>query len=91
MLGGNGHVEVSMVDGFPFRLPEFQLTRQDRTKKGSKMSMMNWNEYLKQVLTGVGDIGRISPDIVGGYQALGGLRPRLGCLAQKPMSSSRSL
>jgi AhpD family alkylhydroperoxidase len=45
--------------------------------------MMDWNEYLKQVLAGVGDIGRVSPDIVRGYQALGGASAKTGLLGAK--------
>ena len=47
------------------------------------MSMLDWNEYLKQVLSGVGDIGRLSPDIVRGYQALGGASAKTGLLGIK--------
>jgi hypothetical protein len=47
------------------------------------MSMLNWNEYLKQVLSGVGDIGRISPNIMRGYQTLGGAAAKTGLLGAK--------
>src|ERR1700675_1320865 len=32
--------------------------------------MMNWNEYMKQVLSGVGDFAKLSPDTVRGYMTL---------------------
>jgi AhpD family alkylhydroperoxidase len=32
--------------------------------------MMNWNEYMKQVLSGVGDFSKLSPDTVRGYMTL---------------------
>src|SRR5262249_37210451 len=47
------------------------------------MPMLDWNEYLKQVLSGVGDIGRLSPDIVRGYQALGGASAKTALLGTK--------
>jgi len=34
------------------------------------MHMMDWNEYRKQVVAGVGGIARLSPDTVKGYGAL---------------------
>jgi AhpD family alkylhydroperoxidase len=34
------------------------------------MNMIDWNEYRRQVVAGVGEIGRLSPDIVRGYMAL---------------------
>jgi AhpD family alkylhydroperoxidase len=45
--------------------------------------MLNWNEYLKQVLAGVGEIGKLSPDIVKGYQGLGGASAKTGHLGAK--------
>jgi AhpD family alkylhydroperoxidase len=47
------------------------------------MSMLDWNEYHKQVLAGVGDIGRMSPDIVKGYQALSGASGKTELLGAK--------
>jgi AhpD family alkylhydroperoxidase len=47
------------------------------------MSMMDWNAYHKQVLAGVGDIAKISPDIVRGYQMLGGAASKTGLLGAK--------
>jgi AhpD family alkylhydroperoxidase len=32
--------------------------------------MMDWNEYLKQVLAGMGDFAKLSPDTVRGYMTL---------------------
>ena len=47
------------------------------------MSMLDWNEYHKQVLAGVGDVGRLSPDIVKGYQTLGGAAAKTALLGPK--------
>ncbi|MBP2302630.1 carboxymuconolactone decarboxylase family protein [Azospirillum picis] len=32
--------------------------------------MLNWNEYRQQVLTGVGEMGKLSPETVKGYVGL---------------------
>lgn len=32
--------------------------------------MLNWNEYLQQLGTEIGEIGRTSPDVVRGYRTL---------------------
>ena len=32
--------------------------------------MLNWNEYLQELITGIGEIGRTSPDVVRGYRML---------------------
>ena len=37
-----------------------------------KMAMLDWNEYREQILSRVGEIGKLSPDTVRGYTALGG-------------------
>ena len=47
------------------------------------MSMLDWNEYHKQVLAGVKSIGQVSPDIVKGYQALGGAAAKTSLLGPK--------
>jgi len=47
------------------------------------MSMLDWNEYHAQVLSRVGEIGRISPDTVKGYQTLGAAAGKTGLLGAK--------
>jgi AhpD family alkylhydroperoxidase len=32
--------------------------------------MLNWDEYLQELMTRIGEIGRTSPDVVRGYRAL---------------------
>jgi AhpD family alkylhydroperoxidase len=32
--------------------------------------MLNWDEYLQQLMTTIGEIGRTSPDVVRGYRML---------------------
>ncbi len=45
--------------------------------------MLDWRTYHGQVLAGVGEIGRISPDIVQGYQTLGGAAGKTALLGAK--------
>jgi AhpD family alkylhydroperoxidase len=45
--------------------------------------MMNWNEYLQQLLTEIGEIGRTSPDIVRGYRTLSDAGQKTGKLDAK--------
>ncbi len=47
------------------------------------MSMLDWNEYHRQVLAGVGEIGRISPDVVKGYRMQGGASGKTELLGAK--------
>ena len=36
------------------------------------MHMIDWNTYRQQVIAGVGDFAKLSPETVRGYSALGG-------------------
>jgi AhpD family alkylhydroperoxidase len=45
--------------------------------------MLDWNQYLKQVQTGVRAISQTHPDIVKGYQALGGASAKTALLGAK--------
>ncbi len=45
--------------------------------------MMDWNAYRAQVGAGVGEIGKLSPDIVRGYMTLGGAGAKTGHLDAK--------
>lgn len=47
------------------------------------MSIMDWKSYLKHVVAGVGAIAQVSPDIVRGYQALGGAARKTNLLGDK--------
>ena len=44
------------------------------------MSMMDWNGYRAQVLAGVGELGKLSPDTTRGYMTLGGAGAKTGHL-----------
>jgi AhpD family alkylhydroperoxidase len=45
--------------------------------------MLNWNEYYKQLIAGMGEIGRISPEVVKGYRGLGGAASKTNLLGPK--------
>ena len=47
------------------------------------MAMLNWNDYRNQILARVGEIGKLSPDTVKGYAALGGAGAKTGHLDAK--------
>ncbi len=47
------------------------------------MSMMDWNTYRDQVVAGVGELGKLTPDTVRGYVSLGGAGARTGHLDDK--------
>ena len=41
-----------------------------RIEEESIMHMLDWNKYRQQLVTGVGGLGKLNPDIVKGYTAL---------------------
>ena len=45
--------------------------------------MMDWNEYLKQLLQTIGDISKLSPDTVKGYQTLSAAGSKTNHLDEK--------
>ena len=47
------------------------------------MAMHDWNDYRTQILARVGEIGKLSPDTVKGYMALGGAGAKTGHLDAK--------
>ena len=36
------------------------------------MAMLDWNNYRRQVVAGVGEIGKLSPETIKGYATLSG-------------------
>jgi hypothetical protein len=50
------------------------------------MSMIDWNEYRKQLATTIGKIGRAAPDLVKGYRTLVDSRTKSGALDAKTAS-----
>ncbi len=47
------------------------------------MSILDWKTYAKQIAGGVGAIAKISPDIIKGYQAMGGAARQTNLLGDK--------
>jgi AhpD family alkylhydroperoxidase len=47
------------------------------------MHMIDWNAYRQQVVAGVGDLAKLSPDTVRGYGAMGGAGQKTGHLDAK--------
>jgi len=45
--------------------------------------MMEWNEYLKQVGARIGDVMKVSPDTVRGYQTLSAANSKATLLGEK--------
>lgn len=47
------------------------------------MSIFDWKSYHKQIISGVGAIAKVSPDIVKGYQTIGGAARQTNLLGDK--------
>jgi len=47
------------------------------------MTMLNWNDYRDQLMKGVGDLSKLSPDSVRGYATLSGAGAKTGHLDAK--------
>ncbi|WP_428151232.1 carboxymuconolactone decarboxylase family protein [Caulobacter sp.] len=47
------------------------------------MTMLNWNDYRDQLMKGVGELGKLSPDTVRGYATLSGAGSKTGHLDAK--------
>ncbi|MBV8124235.1 MAG: carboxymuconolactone decarboxylase family protein [Burkholderiaceae bacterium] len=45
--------------------------------------MLNWNEYRKELVPRIGELGKLSPDTLQGYQALSGAGKKTGHLDAK--------
>jgi AhpD family alkylhydroperoxidase len=45
--------------------------------------MLDWNDYQKQLLTRIGEVGKLSPETVRGYQALSNAGAKTGHLDAK--------
>ena len=50
------------------------------------MAMLDWNEYRNQILARIGEIGKLSPDTIRGYAALGGPAQRPDILMRRRAS-----
>jgi AhpD family alkylhydroperoxidase len=47
------------------------------------MAMLDWNSYRKQLTLRIGEIARLSPDTIKGYQTLSAAGPKTNLLGQK--------
>lgn len=45
--------------------------------------MLDWNDYQRQLLTRIGELGKLSPDTLHGYQALSNAGAKTGALDAK--------
>ncbi|WP_025918348.1 carboxymuconolactone decarboxylase family protein [Herminiimonas sp. CN] len=45
--------------------------------------MLDWNDYQKQLLTRIGEVGKLSPDTLRGYQTLSNAGAKIGKLDAK--------
>jgi len=53
------------------------------TTKVNIMHMLDWNTYRQQIVAGVGDFAKLSPDTVRGYGAMGAAGQKTGHLDAK--------
>jgi AhpD family alkylhydroperoxidase len=51
--------------------------------RGRHPMMLDWNDYHKQLMGTIGDIAKLSPDTVKGYQTLSGAGKQTGHLDEK--------
>ncbi len=47
------------------------------------MSMLDWNEYRKELALGVGTLTQLNPDMVAGYRAMSAAGKQVGGLGDK--------
>ena len=47
------------------------------------MHMMDWNQYHQQILAGVGDLAKLTPETIRGYGAIGAAGAKTGHLDAK--------
>src|SRR5258707_2593975 len=52
-------------------------------KKGEKTMMMDWNQYHKEVGARIGELMKVSPDTVRGYQTLSAANSKTSKLGEK--------
>lgn len=48
--------------------------------------MLDWPQYRKELLGRIGEIGKLSPDTVAGYQTLSNAGSKTGQLEPRPAS-----
>jgi len=68
---------------------EYNRARFSLHKTGEKTMMMDWNQYHKEVSARIGDLMKVSPDTVRGYQTLSAANSKTSKLGEKRASSFR--
>src|SRR5712691_3793303 len=62
---------------------EYNRARFSLHKTGEKIMMMDWNQYHKEVGARIGDLMKVSPDTVRGYQTLSAANSKTSKLGEK--------
>lgn len=64
-------------------LPEKLRTAEQTRMENSKMSLMDWKAYRNALVGRIGELGKLSPDSVGGYMMASGAGAKTGHLDEK--------
>jgi AhpD family alkylhydroperoxidase len=59
------------------------LARHEFYQEGENLMMLDWNEYQKQVGATLGELTKLSPDTVRGYQVLSAANAKTSKLGEK--------
>jgi AhpD family alkylhydroperoxidase len=54
-----------------------------KARQGDMLMMLDWNEYHKELGSRIGELARLSPDTVRGYQTLSAANSKTGKLDEK--------
>jgi alkylhydroperoxidase/carboxymuconolactone decarboxylase family protein YurZ len=57
--------------------------RQSESKQKESLMMIDWNEYHKEIGSRLGELMKLSPDTVRGYQTLSAANSKTGKLDEK--------
>jgi AhpD family alkylhydroperoxidase len=64
-------------------LPEKLRTVEQTRMENSEMSIMDWKTYRNALVGRIGELGKLSPDSVGGYMMASGAGAKTGHLNEK--------
>src|ERR1700675_2478567 len=64
-------------------LPSARFRRNLRFMTGRQHMMLDWNEYHKELGARIGELAKLSPDTVRGYQTLSAANSKTGKLDEK--------
>jgi AhpD family alkylhydroperoxidase len=54
-----------------------------QARQGDLLMMLDWNEYYKELISRMGELAKLSPDTVRGYQTLSNANAKTGKLDEK--------